>query len=58
MVAIEINELGAHLRDLLLQARERGEMVIVVDQGEVIAHIVPVPRLSVEYPPIDPEESR
>jgi antitoxin (DNA-binding transcriptional repressor) of toxin-antitoxin stability system len=53
MIRLEIQELEAHVRDLLRQAHERGETVELLDKGELISRVVPV-----EDPPIDPEESR
>ena len=53
MITLDIQELEAHIRDLLRQAHARGETVALLDQGELISRVV-----QVEDPPIDPEESR
>lgn len=41
MTSIDANDLGRRITDLVRQVRENGEIVEIVDRGEVIARIVP-----------------
>ncbi len=44
MMAIEIHDLAAHVDEVLQQLREQGVWVDVLDQGEVVARLMPVNR--------------
>ena len=45
MIAIEIHDLESQIREALRQARERGEMVDILEDGAVVARLMPIPVL-------------
>lgn len=52
MTSISVSDLENRIRELVLQVQEKGETVEIVDQGKVIARIVPEP---VSAPEVGPQ---
>jgi antitoxin (DNA-binding transcriptional repressor) of toxin-antitoxin stability system len=50
MISIEIHNLESQIREALRLARERGEMVDILEGGTVVARLMPIPNLPAKRP--------